>query len=151
MLGRLSGIVADSQGSHKTSVKVGTVIYLHRITDNRMSATQLKNFQTFAKLCGPQAMQNAVIATTMWDEVWEATGVGREQALRAQFWNGMLSNGCRLERFQNTCESAWDIIGQHSSATFRLPEEMVDDGKQTGANEGLPNWIMGLKRAIRMR
>jgi hypothetical protein len=116
-----------------------------------MSATQLRNLQTFAKLCGPQAMPNAVIATTMWDEVWEATGVDREQELRAQFWNGMLANGCRLERFQNTCESAWDIIGQHSSTTLRLPDEMVDAGKllhQTeawGINEGLPKWIVDLK------
>jgi hypothetical protein len=148
---RISGIVADSQDSHKTSVKGGTVIYLHRINDNRMSATQLRNFQTFAKLCGSQAMQNAVIATTMWDEVWEEIGVNREEALKANFWNGMLANGCRLERFQNTRESAWDIIGQHSSTTLRLPDDMVDDGKQTGANEGLPNWIVGLKRAIRMR
>jgi predicted DNA binding CopG/RHH family protein len=96
-------------------------------------------------------MPNAVIATTMWDDVWETTGVDREQELRAQFWNSMLVDGCRLERFQNSYESAWDIIGEHSSTTLRLPDEMVDAGKQTGANEGLPNWIVGLKRAIRMR
>jgi len=150
-------IVTDEQDSHKTSAKVGTIIYLHRITDNRISATQLRNLQTFAKLCGPQAMPNAVIATTMWDDVWEPTGVGREQVLRAQFWDGMLADGCRLERFQNTWESAWDIIGQHSSTTLRLQDELVDDGKllhQTDAytnsvNEGLPKWILSLKAAIR--
>jgi hypothetical protein len=148
-------IVADKQDSHKTSVKVGTVIYLHRINDNRMSATQLRNLHTFAKLCGPQAMQNAVIATTMWDDVYEPTGVRREQELRDEFWNGMLADGCRLERFENTPESAWEIIGQHSSTTLRLPDEMIDDKKllrQTeahSANEVLPKWIADLKTAVR--
>jgi hypothetical protein len=99
-------------------------------------------------------MPNAVIATTMWDDVWETTGVDREQELRAQFWNSMLVDGCRLERFLNSYESAWDIIGEHSSTTLRLPDEMVDAGKllhQTEAyniNAGLPKWIVDLKIAF---
>jgi hypothetical protein len=147
-------IVADQQYSHKTSVKVGTVIYLHRISDNRMSATQLQNLHKFAKLCGPQAMPNAVIATTMWDDVHESTRVRREQELRDQFWSGMLADGCRFERFENTPESAWKIIGQHSSTTLRLSDEMIDNKKllhQTEAhsvNEVLPKWIADLKAAV---
>jgi hypothetical protein len=148
-------IVVDHQDSHKTSVKVGTVIYLHRISDNRMSATQLQNLHTFAKLCGPQAMPNAVIATTMWDDVHESTGVHREQELRDQFCSGMLADGCRLKRFENTSESAWEIIEQHSSTTLRLSDEMIDNKKllhQTEAhsvNEVLPKWIADLKTAVR--
>ena len=96
-------------------------------------------------------MPNAVVATTMWDDVCEATGAQREQELRARFLDDMLADGCRLERFQNTCESAWDIIGRHSSTTLRLPGEMVDAGKplhQTEAYialnvpEWLPKWVV---------
>ena len=99
-------------------------------------------------------MPSAVIATTMWDDIWESTGVDREQELREQFWNSMLADGCRLERFQNTYDSAWDIIGEHSSTTLRLPDEIVDAGKllhQTEAysiNTGLPKWIVALKIAF---
>jgi len=108
----------------------------------------------FAKLCGPQAMPNAVIATTMWDNIWERTGVDREQELRAQFWNSMLADGCRLERFQNTYESAWDIIGEHSS--LYLPDEMgtgelLHETEAYSINTGLPKWIVDFKLKMAFR
>jgi len=140
---------------HKENVKIGTVIYLHRITDNRMAATLLSNLQMFASLCGTNAMPNAVIATTMWSEVSEQVGVRREQELKGHFWKEMLADGCRPKRFEDTCESAWDIVGNHSSTTLCLPTEIADSGKlleETAAydalNDGLPKWIVDLKKAV---
>jgi hypothetical protein len=47
----------------------------------------------------------------MWSDVREETGVRREDELKEHFWNEMLANGCRTERFEDTYESAWRIIG----------------------------------------
>jgi hypothetical protein len=121
-----------------------------------MAATPLKNLHTFARLCGSKAMPNVVIATTMWGDVSELTGIRREEDLK-NFLQNMLSDGCRLERFGNNWKSAWDIIGESSTTTLRLPDEMVEEGKllhQTEAysriSEGLPKWVVDLKNAVTM-
>jgi len=56
-------------------------------------------------------MPNAVVATTMWDKVSEADGKRREVQLKSDFFKGMIDNGCKIKRFKNTHESAWDILG----------------------------------------
>jgi hypothetical protein len=38
----------------------------------------------------------------MWNDVQEETGVRREGELKKYFWNEMLANGCRTERFEDT-------------------------------------------------
>ena len=50
---------------YKQSSNLATIIYMHRISDNRMSGSVLKNLKLFASLCGMEAMPNVIIATTM--------------------------------------------------------------------------------------
>ena len=76
-----------------------------------MTGALLKNLQMFANLCGQKAMPNVVIATTMWDRVSKEEGNEREDELKRDFWTGMVADGCRTERFENTYDSAWCIIG----------------------------------------
>lgn len=52
-----------------------------------------------------------VIVTTMWSEVKQSRGEEREEELKRVFWAEMIRQGCRVERFQDTAESAWGIIG----------------------------------------
>jgi len=59
--------------------------------------------------------------------VIEQTGARREQELE-YFLQDMLEDGCRLERFENECQSVWDIVGKHSGTTLGLPDEMVERG-----------------------
>lgn len=113
----------------------------------------------FTSLCGQKAMPNVVIATTMWDEV-EGNGIGelREQELKDVFWKDMLANGCTTERFENTSESAWKIVGnvmqRKSRVPLRLQEEMVDEGKllretktfEIVKESALPRWLADLVR-----
>ncbi|KIM75843.1 hypothetical protein PILCRDRAFT_13216 [Piloderma croceum F 1598] len=97
-------------------LKLSTIIYLHRISDTRMDGSLLKNLQIFAKLLGPKAMPNIVIATTMWSKVSYEEGKRREDDLR-RLLQVMAANGCKIKRFDNTFESAWDIIGRNTSTT----------------------------------
>jgi len=116
---------------YKEKANLASVIYLHKISDNRMTGSLLKNLQTFASLCGHKAMPNVVIATTMWGKVGREEGTEREAELKREFWREMMADGCRTERFENTYESAWHIIGnispqKDSGALLRIQKEMSD-------------------------
>ena len=93
----------------------------------------MKNFKTFAALCGQKAMQNVTLVTTMWGEVKEEAGIRREEELIGKFWKEMLENGCRSGRFKDTHESAWNIVGSMTQddlgATLLIQEEVAGVGK----------------------
>ena len=96
--------------SYKHNIHLAGIIYLHRISDNRMAGSPLKNLRMFGKLCGDDALTNVILATTMWDRVDRSTCVRREEELKKDFWNRMLALGSPAVRFQGTFESAWQII-----------------------------------------
>lgn len=75
-------------------------------------------------------MPNVIITTTMWGDVEEEIGMRREQELRELFCKDMLQAGCRTERFLNTHDSAWRIIGSvgdRAGLQVRLPNEILDN------------------------
>ncbi|KIM71393.1 hypothetical protein PILCRDRAFT_35618, partial [Piloderma croceum F 1598] len=55
--------------SYKKNANPASIIYLHGISDNRMTGSVLKKLEKFALLCGQVAVSNVVIATTMWGEI----------------------------------------------------------------------------------
>lgn len=76
-------------------------------------------------------MLNVAIVTTMWGTVVEEEGSRRENELKRDVWKRMLADGCAVERFENTYESAWRIISHLDSrgpASVLLPRELVDVG-----------------------
>jgi hypothetical protein len=129
------------RGSYSKNVHLAAIIYLHRISDNRMTGSLLNNLNLFVNLCGQNAMPNVILATTMWSEVRETTAVRREDELRKGFWKDLVAAGCRIERFEGTHESAWRIIRdvlQKSSINVIIQEEMGRDGRavdETGASK----------------
>jgi hypothetical protein len=81
--------------SYKKNGNISTIIYLHKISDNRMTGSAETNLKMFTTLCGREAMQNAVLATTMWSEVKEEDGMRREEELKTRFWGGF--DSCRMQ------------------------------------------------------
>jgi len=87
-------------------------------------------------------MPNVVIATTMWDRVSEEEGNEREDELKRDFWTGMVADGCRTERFENTYDSAWRIIGSVIGKDG-VSSEIVGNARQIAdahANEAASKW-----------
>ena len=107
---------------------------MHRISDNRMAGTPLKDFRMFAKLCGDDATKKVILATTMWDLVQGNEGERRETQLKERYWKGMLVGGSKVVRFRGTHESAWEIVdmivkmdeGPSSRSPLLIQKEMVD-------------------------
>jgi hypothetical protein len=145
--------------SYSMNVHIAGIIYLHRITDNRANRSLLRNLELFSHLCGQKAMPNVVIATTMWDHIKEERGAMREADLKKNYWADMLAEGCTTARFDNTYESAWNIVAsiiQRNSSTSLLIQQELTAGvplANTGAGTFLraasPVVPKGLLRRIR--
>ncbi|KAL4062813.1 hypothetical protein V8B97DRAFT_1877360 [Scleroderma yunnanense] len=98
--------------NYKRKVFLSAILYFHRITDNRMAGTPLKNLRVFEKLCGDDAMAQVVLVTTMWDEVERDVGEQRLQELRTSYWKGMISRGSTTFAYENTPDSARNFLKQ---------------------------------------
>ena len=97
--------------SYKKGKLLSGIIYLHRITDVRMDGSSVKYVKMFQKLCGPDALQNVLLATTQWSNVNQAQGESRERELRdGRFWGGLITEGASVTRFMGTRESGMELI-----------------------------------------
>jgi hypothetical protein len=147
----LSEIAAWLTDSYKHKIRLHGIIYLHRISDVRMQGSAKKNLVTFKELCGEDALKKVVLASTMWDIVPADKATKREQELKdtPEFWGWMLSKGSSIHRYNNTAESAREIIlslaGHNAPIATDLQKQMVDEGKsldETSAGQGLKSELL---------
>ncbi|KAG8750942.1 hypothetical protein FRC14_008271 [Serendipita sp. 396] len=139
--------------TYRNKLRLDTIIYLHRITDKRMSGSLMKNLKVFAGLCGIQSMPNVTIVTTMWDEVRPEAGEIREEELKRMIWFDMIERGCRVRRFENTLDSALKVLENHST-TVNIPliaNEMVDKRKKLKATAAGNELANDLKSELKKR
>ncbi|QPC71022.1 hypothetical protein HYE68_001774 [Fusarium pseudograminearum] len=147
----LSEIAAWLTDSYKHEIRLHGIIYLHRISDVRMQGSAKKNLVTFKELCGEDALKKVVLASTMWDIIPAEKATKREQELKdtPEFWGWMLSKGSSVHRYNNTAESAREIIlsltGHNAPIATDLQKQMVDEGKsldETSAGQGLRSELL---------
>jgi len=130
---------------YKSKLKLAGIIYVHRITDNRMTNTLLRNLSVIRNLCGEDPLKNVTLLTTFWDKEDFKTAKKREEEMveTQAWWGYMVSKGSKVRRFQNTTESAHDILREFMDkerVTLKIQEEMVDQGlkvKDTQAGAAL--------------
>ncbi|KDQ53005.1 hypothetical protein JAAARDRAFT_137770, partial [Jaapia argillacea MUCL 33604] len=133
--------------TYNNKILLSGILYFHRISDNRMAGTPLKNLDMFQKLCGKNALENVILTTTMWDEVDESTGSAREEELKSKYWSYMLAKKSRTSRFLNTPQSAWAVLDPilrsvHEERALLLQTEMGELRRtlpETSAGHGLFN------------
>jgi len=85
------------------------LLYLHRITDNRVGGVSRKNMQMFHSLCGNAALKNVILCTTMWSGVSADVGAEREEELESKFWQKMIAKGASTTRYDGTPENSREI------------------------------------------
>jgi hypothetical protein len=76
----------------------------------------------FTKLCGDDACRNVVLVTTRWGSTNHNAGQSRERELSREYWSDMLRHGSRMMQYEDSRESAWDIV---NSVVERVPLEFV--------------------------
>lgn len=89
-------------------MQLGGVIFMHEISQVRMSGTMRTNADVFRKLCGQDRMHSVILVTTKWSEVAVAQGQKRERELAEKYWKDMLDNGAEQTRF---------LLGDEKSAS----------------------------------
>ncbi|KAF9444021.1 kinase-like protein [Macrolepiota fuliginosa MF-IS2] len=119
------------------------ILYLHRISDQRMAGTPLKNLDMFKKLCGGDFFEKVILMTTMWPEgdsdVDKEIYTRREQELFKIYWAEMIRKGSLTHRFMNTQASAWEILdcvvadGECRRRWINIQKELVDQGRSLSA------------------
>ncbi|KAH7257931.1 hypothetical protein BKA59DRAFT_122183 [Fusarium tricinctum] len=128
--------------AYENRIPLGGILYLHRITDNRVSGAAERSFQLIRKICGPEGAKSVRLVTTMWDEIARGSGYegakAREEQLKSNenYWGWMVSNGSRVQRSMATSASAHSILGSlldvadtTGSASLQLQKELTNEGK----------------------
>ncbi|KAK7695012.1 hypothetical protein QCA50_002200 [Cerrena zonata] len=122
---------------YQNEQKLSGVIFLHRISDNRIGGLARKNFRLFRSICGDDALKHTIIATTMWGEVSAELGERRESELstKDQYFKPAFDEGAKLVRHDNTLESAHGIVRQvleYQPVGLSVQREMVDQHTTLG-------------------
>ena len=96
---------------HALGLQLRGIIYLHRITDPKVQGSTLNSFLMFKEICGPEALGNVILLTTMWDVVEsEAVGARRQQELRDDFWADMIESGSMVRKFDGSTAMAEALV-----------------------------------------
>jgi molybdenum-dependent DNA-binding transcriptional regulator ModE len=129
------------------------IVYMHRITDNRMAGTPYKNLKMFGKLCGDGAIGNVILTTTMWKNLppkFPNLGEQREKELQDKFWAGMIAAGSVIKRFKDSYASAWDVLDAMNRPRVELlvQEEMVTLKRSLPETEAAAELYDNLQRLL---
>jgi len=89
---------------------VDGIIYLHRITDNKITEAPVSNLLRFDDICGGHVFEKVLLVTTMWSLDRRGMGPGRENELRGRYWGSIMEPGPKMHRFEDTTESAWAAV-----------------------------------------
>ena len=95
------------------SIRLTGVVYLHRITDNRMSGSSLRNLQIFRELCGQSAYPHVALTTTMWDALQDpGEGANYQNQLlsHGEWWGDMVRRQSHVARHDGKASTAESII-----------------------------------------
>ncbi|KAJ8131810.1 hypothetical protein O1611_g1811 [Lasiodiplodia mahajangana] len=123
-----------------SGARLGGILYLHRITDNRVTRSAVRGFNTLKQMCGPAAARFVTLVTTMWDCIppsgeLQAIALRREQELRETdiFWGSMFRNGSGMVRWPADTNSPLDFVHaladlavQDGPVILQIQREIVD-------------------------
>ncbi|KAH7914571.1 P-loop containing nucleoside triphosphate hydrolase protein [Hygrophoropsis aurantiaca] len=112
---------------HSKGAKLMGFIYMHEITQSKVDNSV--SLVTPLKFTRPGMLFNITLATTKWGDVAEDAGVKHESDLAEKYWKNLLRQGMRMMRFEDTRQSAWEIIdsvlSQESVDSDQLEQELT--------------------------
>jgi hypothetical protein len=109
----VSKIKSWLSSSFRSGLRLNAIVYLHRVTDTRVSGTSSDFLQTFKRICGEQAFGNIILATTFWDEI-SSVELGdrrvKELLTSKGFWAKMTENGSKVVRLRPNDRQRFKLI-----------------------------------------
>lgn len=122
------------------NVKLSGLIYLHRITDDRIGGSAAKNLTMMQNLVGEDNLKNVMLVTSRWegmtseDDLYVAEEREKELKNQGGYWHAMLNFGASYHRYDNKVETAKEIIKQlvHNSPAFLQIQKELKEGLSLG-------------------
>ena len=109
----LAEISAWASSAYRKGILLSGIIYLSGIGLSYLSTRTLLpvHLGMFQKLCGSSALQNVLLTTTRWSNVYRADEGRQEEHLRKSlYWKELVAKGATIERFMGTRESGLELI-----------------------------------------
>ena len=109
----LAEISAWTSSAYRKGILLSGIIYLSGIGLSYLSTrTSLPvHLGMFQKLCGSSALQNVLLTTTRWSNVYRVDEGRQEEHLRKSlYWKELVAKGATIERFMGTRESGLELI-----------------------------------------
>ncbi|KAG8853233.1 hypothetical protein FRB91_005199 [Serendipita sp. 411] len=137
------GTVAEYCGNiRKSGHRLSKILYLHRISDNRVTTSPVETLKLFAHLLGNHDIPAVIIVTTMWSIVQVHIGQDRLIELKSIFGERMKRTECDFVEFKDTSDSAREISlmsPSHSPSVTDNPritlgnqlEDLIKERKET--------------------
>ncbi|KAG8812183.1 hypothetical protein FRC17_002149 [Serendipita sp. 399] len=137
----------------KKGFQLERLLYLHRISENRMAGRLINNLEVFASLGGDVAMPNVTIVTTMWKVTRRDVAERRLGELKTTFWDKMLHAGCKVSSFEDSMQSALSISMnlENTQCTPLLSHELVVDRRPLSETEAGITLNKQMKRLLESR
>lgn len=120
---------------HAAGIPLKGILYLHKITDNRITATSKMYLSILESLVGEAAIPNLILVTTMWghlNDKYRGVGMRREQELMDQYWQPFAEKGSYVAQFDGSQESAYSFIWQllaMDSVVLQIQKEIIQEKK----------------------
>ena len=123
-------IASWMKDAYDDKTRLTGIIFLHRISDNKMSGSSYKNLKLFRSLCGSENLSHVILATTMWDKVTPEEGAAREAELLLEdkWWGQMKNQGSMVRRYDNTTGGAMAMVNellQKAPMILKIQNEMA--------------------------
>ena len=141
----LKTISTHLSASFVNGVRISGIIYLHRISDNRLGNTGFQNLRMLKKLCGAATWPNTVLGTSGWQSDQHEHGERRELELMGNYnyFGEMISKGAKVMRIaehgtgmDEQKRSALSIVSyliqqtiSRSAVELEIQHELVTEGK----------------------
>jgi hypothetical protein len=132
IVSRIKEWLSSSFGS---GTRLNAIIYLHRITDTRVTGTSSEFLRTFHRICGEQGLKNVILATSFWDDI-SSVGLGerREKDLTntRNFWAQMIGKGSKVFRLKPGVDSKLKLLEHIASNCSKITLQMQTEAAAEG-------------------
>jgi hypothetical protein len=118
---------------YRCNINLKGVIYLHNITQTRITGSALRQLELFRRMCGDENLKHVLLVTTQWNEHFTSRWEDHEDQLRDEYWADMILKGAKCMRFEGTHASAASCISQllgEQRAVLALQREIVDEKRK---------------------
>lgn len=154
----LKNIAVFLSANYRRGAQLTDIIYMHRISGNRLTGSSLWNIEMFKELCGDDAYKHVVLSTSMWGKEYSSISVDRESELKDEnsFWGLINSPGNPIMRWDNDRASALSIVDhllkdrvENGPVALRIQRELVDENRElerTSAGQRISKDLAEAKR-----